>query len=315
MSINKFDRSKCISPSHPKALATHTLLHSLSQYHITVSTPDSRGLSVQYRAFESKAKMSAGDGKAPILDGVDCIPLCHDIRASMIEIAYEMNTPDNVLIEPVTLGNVSCYWFTYPGMHDWKDGRFIVYYHGGCWMFGDIYSHSGIASTVSKSFNCPLLFVDYRLAPEALWPEQRNDAIAVHKGLLELDSSAASRMITYGESAGGNLSLVHVQGVIANNLPVPALCVSVSPATDFEQTGSSWIEQADTELYMSKAEGLYFYTQCVGGNRYVDKLKTTEMNVLNGSFKGYCPTYIATGGAEILKSDAEIIAAEMLHYV
>ena len=69
-------------------------------------------------------------------------------------------------------------------------------------MFGDIYSHSGIAATVSKSFNCPLLFVDYKLAPEAPFPSQRNEAIAVHKALLELDSSCNQRMITYGESAG-----------------------------------------------------------------------------------------------------------------
>ena len=128
--MSTFDRKKCISPSHPKAIANHALLQSLTLYHSTLNPSNSRGISPQFQAYESKAKMSIGDKKAPSVDGKDCIPLCNEIRESMIEIAYEMTTPDDVIIDPVTLGGSTCYWISHPGQHAWKDGRFIVYYHG-----------------------------------------------------------------------------------------------------------------------------------------------------------------------------------------
>ena len=100
-----------------------------------------------------------------------------------------------------------------------------------------------------------------------------------------------------------------MQAVIESKLPAPALCISVSPCTDFSFSGASWTEQKDTELWMSQEEAQWFFEQCVGGKSNAQQLKTSNMNLLNGTFKGYPPTWVCTGGFEILKSDAELIAA------
>ena len=46
----------------------------------------------------------------------------------------------------------------------------LVYYHGGGWVIGDLYTHDGLCRSLTNAARCAVLSVDYRLAPESKYP-------------------------------------------------------------------------------------------------------------------------------------------------
>ena len=87
----------------------------------------------------------------------------------------------------------------------------LVYLHGGGWVFGDLDSHDGVCRSLSNAAFCQIVSVDYRLAPEHVFPAAVDDALAalryVHANAAALAADPA-RLMVGGDSAGGNLAAV-----------------------------------------------------------------------------------------------------------
>ena len=89
----------------------------------------------------------------------------------------------------------------------------LVFYHGGGWVIGDLYTHDGICRSLTNAAGCIVASVDYRLAPEMKYPVAAEDSYAAfawvvaNAGSLGID---ARRVAVGGDSAGGNLAAVGV---------------------------------------------------------------------------------------------------------
>src|SRR5499425_2063350 len=87
----------------------------------------------------------------------------------------------------------------------------LVFYHGGGWVIGDLYTHDGVCRTLTNAAGCVVASVDYRLAPESKYPVAVEDSYAAllwvlaNAGRLGID---ARRIAVGGDSAGGNLAAV-----------------------------------------------------------------------------------------------------------
>ena len=53
-----------------------------------------------------------------------------------------------------------------------------VYYHGGGWMLGDLDSHDWVCRKIANAAQCAVLSVDYRMAPEHVFPAAYDDSLA-----------------------------------------------------------------------------------------------------------------------------------------
>ncbi|MES2257440.1 MAG: alpha/beta hydrolase [Pseudomonadota bacterium] len=90
----------------------------------------------------------------------------------------------------------------------------IVFFHGGGWVSCGIATHDNLCRRLANLSGCAVISVDYRLAPEAVFPAALDDACAalrwVHlqAQLLGID---AERMAVAGDSAGGNLAAACAQ--------------------------------------------------------------------------------------------------------
>ena len=86
----------------------------------------------------------------------------------------------------------------------------LVFFHGGGFVFCDIESHDAFCARLAAAGRFRLLSVDYRLAPEARFPAQLEDAIAA---LTWARANAADlgvnpdRLGAGGDSAGGYLAI------------------------------------------------------------------------------------------------------------
>ncbi|MCZ4281513.1 alpha/beta hydrolase [Kiloniella laminariae] len=85
----------------------------------------------------------------------------------------------------------------------------LLYFHGGGWVVGNLDSHDSITAELAKEANIQVIAVDYRLAPEHLFPAACDDSWTVLQSLLhapELFSIDAKRLLVGGDSAGANLA-------------------------------------------------------------------------------------------------------------
>ncbi|MEZ5853270.1 MAG: alpha/beta hydrolase [Hyphomicrobiaceae bacterium] len=51
-----------------------------------------------------------------------------------------------------------------------------VYYHGGGWVLGDLDSHDWVCRRIANEVQCAVVSVDYRMAPEHIFPAAYDDS-------------------------------------------------------------------------------------------------------------------------------------------
>ena len=86
----------------------------------------------------------------------------------------------------------------------------MVYFHGGGWCIGTLDTHDNLCRHLARLTGMNLVSVDYRLAPEHVFPAALDDAyaatrwVALHAAELHCD---ARQLMVAGDSAGGNLAV------------------------------------------------------------------------------------------------------------
>jgi acetyl esterase len=85
----------------------------------------------------------------------------------------------------------------------------IIYFHGGGWVIGDLDTHHAYCQTLSERSGCTVIAVDYRLAPEHIFPAAAEDCLAVTRWIGDHVGELApsnGTLVLAGDSAGANLA-------------------------------------------------------------------------------------------------------------
>ncbi len=115
----------------------------------------------------------------------------------------------------------------------------LVYYHGGGWMLGDLDSHDVICRRFANATRCRVVSVDYRMAPEHVFPAAVDDCLAATKYVFDNAAALgvdAGKVAVGGDSAGGNLAAVMALMARDGTLPPLAFQLLIYPATDMMMT-------------------------------------------------------------------------------
>ena len=89
------------------------------------------------------------------------------------------------------------------------DAPRILFMHGGGWITGGIDTLDHLCANLSRSAQCLIVSVDYRLAPETPFPgalEDCHDALRWLAADASLGAMPSGGVAVMGESAGGNLA-------------------------------------------------------------------------------------------------------------
>jgi acetyl esterase len=115
----------------------------------------------------------------------------------------------------------------------------LVWYHGGGWLLGDLDSHDVPCRRFANAARCRVIAVDYRMAPEHIFPAAVDDCAAATKYVFDNAASLgvdANKVAVGGDSAGGNLAAVMALMSRDGLLPPVAFQLLIYPATDMTMT-------------------------------------------------------------------------------
>ncbi len=114
----------------------------------------------------------------------------------------------------------------------------LLYFHGGGWVLGNLDTYDASCRALCQGADCIVVSVQYRLAPEHIWPAAPQDAFAAYRWLLvnaQHLGGDASLIGIAGESAGGNLATVACLMARDEGLIMPIHQLLVYPVTDIAQ--------------------------------------------------------------------------------
>jgi acetyl esterase/lipase len=186
--------------------------------------------------------------------------------------------------------------------HGSRNGKALLYLHGGAYIIGGPASHGGLAAHLGLAAGADAYFADYRLAPEHPYPAALEDALAAYRWLLQQEP--AGGIVIAGDSAGGNLTLATAMAIRDAGLPQPAALALISPWLDLTLGGASMMSRAARDPLLSPAwlrEGARHYA----GNIALDD---PRISPLFGSLENLPPMLVHVGSEEVVLSDSERLA-------
>jgi acetyl esterase len=178
----------------------------------------------------------------------------------------------------------------------------LLYLHGGGFVVGSLDSHHAICAEIADFSGAELVSVDYRLAPEHIWPAQSDDCFGVLKQLL----GQGRKVVVIGDSAGGNLAAGLTLRARDEGLSGIVGQVLIYPALGGDLVSGSYLE-------MSNAPGLT--TADVAYYRAVLKAPEGEPvahPLLSRDFSGLPPAYITAAHFDPLRDDGRLYAERLL---
>lgn len=179
----------------------------------------------------------------------------------------------------------------------------VLYLHGGGWMLGDLDSHAFIAAPLAQECAAVVLVVDYRLAPEHVFPAAFEDCMAVWDSLQTSAHALginAARVVVAGDSAGGNLAAALC--LAAREKDGPPLCgqALVYPALSTEPAEPAITEHADAPL-LSRDDMAYYLAQYAPDPATHTDLRLSPLAAAN--LQGLPPAFVAVAEYDPLRDD------------
>ena len=186
-----------------------------------------------------------------------------------------------------------------------------LFFHGGGFVVCSIETHDGLARSISGGAGMAVLSVDYRLAPEHVFPAARDDAIAslhwvlAHAEDLSIDPAS---LFLIGDSAGAHVALSAVLALGTTAMPVTLAGIALFyPVLDAPAIGQgSYIEFANG-YGLTASDMTWFWDHYTA--RAADP-EAARLLVLE-NLSALPPCYILTAEYDVLRDEGEALAARL----
>ena len=205
--------------------------------------------------------------------------------------------PDKWTYEQFTVNGVKVERLINPKQK--KSSRVALQLHGGGYIgaLSDWYRELAVKQAVLTDAH-EVWLVDYRIAPENLYPAALDDAAQVYTELLNRGVDPKN-LIVFGDSAGGNLALELSIYLREKNLPQPAMLILASPWTTFETDLPSRTLNVKRDKVLGDINPVMYPEVCnpqYGGEL---PLNDPRLSPIYADLTGLPPMLIQVGGHEL----------------
>lgn len=183
------------------------------------------------------------------------------------------------------------------------DDSVLLYLHGSGYVACSPRTHRGMVARLSSLAGVPAFTLDYRLAPDHVFPCAADDTMAAYRWLLDRGYDP-ERIVVGGDSAGGHLAIGLAVDCLREGLPVPAGLLLISPLVDHSFELSAQRDRDIPDPLFSNALGKRF----VGAYSGAADQEDHRLTLLKCDATKLPPMLIQSGGLEQLTADAEAFA-------
>jgi acetyl esterase/lipase len=187
----------------------------------------------------------------------------------------------------------------------------MVFAHFGGGVIGDLDTCHAFLGVLAKVGRCPVLSVDYRLAPEHRFPAGLEDVTAAYRWSrdnAERFGAPAGQAAIGGDSAGGNFAAVVCQELKRAGEPQPALQLLIYPWVDVACESASMTIYADafplTRPMLDWFAGHYMGPGDDPADPRLSPLRAQDL-------KGLAPAIVVTAGFDPLVDQGEAYARRL----
>ena len=177
-------------------------------------------------------------------------------------------------------------------------GPVMVFYHGGGFVIGSLYTYEPYCAEVARLLDLPVISIDYRLSPEYPFPAPAEDCEAATRWIAtsptELGLSVTG-LITSGDSAGGNLAIVTTMALRDKPAAVPVLVqFPIYPVVTLDPDWPSMREFANGYLLTDEAMAFFSEGHAAAPGDY-------RSEPLNFPQEGMPPSLVTTASLDPLR--------------
>ena len=188
----------------------------------------------------------------------------------------------------------------------------LVYFHGGGFVSGDLETHDAPLRAVANRSRTTLIAVDYRRAPEHVYPAAHDDCyaalawVAMHAPELGIDPN---KIVVGGDSAGGTLAVAVALMSRDRHGPKIAAQILIYPNTDLteERDYSSIKERAPRPSWRADMDRYFKAYVPAGVNRrsgYISPVLAKDLSRLP-------KTLMILAEADPLFDEGELLASRL----
>jgi acetyl esterase len=137
----------------------------------------------------------------------------------------------------------------------------MVFYHGGGFVIGDLDTHAPYCAEAARQLDMPVIAIDYRLAPEHVFPAAAEDCEAATRWIASSSAELGFKvtgLVTSGDSAGGNLTIVTTMALRDKPAAVPV--IAQHPIYPWVTPDMDWQSMRDfAKGFLLDADGMDYF--------------------------------------------------------
>ncbi|UFS96888.1 alpha/beta hydrolase [Nocardia huaxiensis] len=180
----------------------------------------------------------------------------------------------------------------------------LLHFHGGGLRLGGRRTYRRVASNLSTLTGSRVFLPGFRLLPRTALPEMLTDALTAYRWLLD-HGVPAERIVVSGDSGGAQLAAHAALAARDADLPVPAGLVLLSPWLDFDHS-------AKRLHHTFRVDPMVSWRLADLVDRWIAHgVLDPALGAVNADLTGLPPTLIQVSSTEVLRADAELMAARL----
>ncbi len=206
---------------------------------------------------------------------------------------FDQGRPAGIVVRDIPYGAVPCRIYEKAATD-----VTVVYYHGGGFVVGGLDSHDDICGAICDRTGYRVISVDYRLAPEVVFPGCFNDAYAAFEAIAKVHPGP---LVMAGDSAGGNLAAA-VTHQARHGLPGRIRGqLLIYPGLGGDRGQGSYLEHANAPQLTAADLAFYLKVRVGEGEPPTDDPRFAPLN--DTDFTGLPPSVLITAECDPLASD------------
>ena len=183
----------------------------------------------------------------------------------------------------------------------------LMNFHGGGWVIGDLDTSDALCREIATLAGVVVVSVDYRMAPEHIYPAAAIDAydatVWAAANMSELNGNG--KLGVTGESAGGNLSAVVALMARDNGGPKINFQCLLYPVTDCDMSRPSYTENGEGYILETRVMQWFWDLYCPNPDQ---RKEAYASPILAQDLSKLPPALVVTGEFDPLRDEGEAFA-------